>query len=196
MPRVSASQRIAAAVLFLVLATIITITPAALRSFAEGPFPGYTGGFNEPTCQQCHLGSDLNDPPGTLELAAPGVFTPGEAYDITVMLKRPALERGGFQLAARVAEGPSAGADAGKLDIPGPALQLVKSGDGKVTYVQHTPGGTRTKTPGTLAWTFRWTAPPQPVPVRFDVAANASNNDESPIDDFIYTASKTVSPVR
>jgi hypothetical protein len=188
----TAARRLSTGGLLLVVAAITTITPAGLRSFAEGPFPGYTGGFNEPTCQQCHIGNGLNDAAGTLELSVPPAFSPGKTYDITVTLERQALERGGFQLAARVAEGPSAGADAGRLHASTPGLQLIKGHGGKVTYVQHTPEGTRTGTPGSIAWTFRWTAPSESVPVRFDVAANASNNDESPLDDFVYARSVTV----
>jgi hypothetical protein len=45
-----------------------------------------------------------------------------------------------------------------------------------------------------MTWKFRWIAPETGLPVRFDVAANASNNDESPMDDLIYTASATAKP--
>jgi hypothetical protein len=88
-----------------------------------------------------------------------------------------------------VAEGASAGADAGTLHVSGPALQLVKSEDGTVTYAQHAPRGTRTTTPGSLEWTIRWTAPAANTTVRFDIAANASNDDDSPLDDYIYVKS-------
>ena len=168
------------------------MTSAGLGSFAEGPLPGYTGGFNEPTCQQCHFGNELNDPAGSLELEIPEGFKPGETYDVTVRLKRPGLERGGFQVSARIAEGAGAGSDAGRLEAAGTAIQLVKSADGKVTYVQHTPAGTRTGEPGSLTWMFRWVAPAGGVAVRFDAAANASNDDESAMDDFIYTATELV----
>jgi hypothetical protein len=174
----------------------IAITPVALRSFAEGPFPGFTGGFKEPTCQQCHFGHDLNEPGGTLTLSGvPPTYAAGQAYTLTVTLKKDGLEKGGFQLAARAATGPTAGRDAGTLEVTGAEVQLVTSADKTVTYVQHTPAGTKTATPGSLAWTFRWIAPKTgAVPVEFDVAANASNNDESPMDDAIYTASATVRP--
>jgi hypothetical protein len=36
-------------------------------------------------------------------------------------------------------------------------------------------------------WTMEWTAPSTGAgPVQFNVAANASNNDDSPLGDFIY----------
>ena len=170
----------------------IAITPVALGSFAEGPFPGFTGGFNEPTCQQCHFGNDVNAPGGTLTVSGvPDVYRPGEAYTITVSLEKPGLEKGGFQLAARARSGASAGSDAGTLQVQGSDLQLVKSADRKVTYIQHTPAGTRTPVPGRLTWRVRWVAPKEPIDVEFDLAANASNNDESPMDDYIYTAKAT-----
>jgi hypothetical protein len=174
---------------------VISMTPIAVRSFAEGPFPGFTGGFGEPTCQQCHFGSDLNAPGGKLTLSGvPPSYQPGQSYTITVALAKPGLEKGGFQLAARVASGSTRGSDAGTLAVLGPDLQLVKSEDAKITYVQHTPAGTKAAKPGSMAWKFRWTAPKNGAPVSFDLAANAANNDESPIDDAIYTASLTAKP--
>ncbi|HSL20946.1 MAG TPA: choice-of-anchor V domain-containing protein [Vicinamibacterales bacterium] len=170
----------------------LVITPVSLRSFAEGPFPGFTGGFKEPTCQQCHFGNDLNAPGGKLTLSGvPAVYEAGQSYAITVVLAREKLRKAGFQLAARFARGKAAGTDAGTLSVSGADLQLVKGPDNKVTYVQHTPAGTKARGPGSLTWRFRWVAPKAAMPVRFDLAANASNDDESPIDDFIYTASAT-----
>ncbi len=174
---------------------LIAVAPVALRSFAEGPFPGFTGGFDEPTCQQCHLGNDLNAPDGTLTLSGvPDAYQPGETYTIVVKLEKDGLQKGGFQLAARWSSGASAGADAGTLEPLGADLQLVKSADKKVTYIQHTPAGTKTTTPGSLTWRFRWIAPSAGVPVEFDLAANASNNDESPMEDNIYTTKATAKP--
>jgi hypothetical protein len=175
---------------------MIAMTPVALRSFAEGPFPGFTGGFKEPTCQQCHLGHDLNEPGGTLTLTGvPPQYEPGQAYALTVTMKKDGLEKGGFQLAARATAGASAGRDAGTLEATGTAVQLVKNADKTVTYIQHTPAGTKAAAPGSLVWTFRWIAPSTgDGPVEFDIAANASNNDESPMDDSIYTATATARP--
>lgn len=175
---------------------LIAITPVALRSFAEGPFPGFTGGFKEPTCQQCHFGHDLNEAGGSLTLSGvPPQYEPGQPYTLIVTLKKEGLEKGGFQLTARATTGESAGRDAGTLEVMGPDVQLVKNADKTVTYIQHTPTGVKATTPGTLAWKFRWIARKTAEgPVEFDLAANASNNDESPMDDAIYTASSTSKP--
>jgi hypothetical protein len=175
---------------------LIAMTPVALRSFAEGPFPGFTGGFKEPTCQQCHMGHDLNESGGTLTLSGvPAEYAPGQPYEITVTLKKDGLEKGGFQLAARATSGQAVGRDAGMLQASGADCQLVKSVDKTVTYIQHTPAGTNAATPGSLTWTFRWLAPKSSEsPIEFDLAANASNNDASPMDDFIYTATVKTRP--
>jgi hypothetical protein len=171
----------------------IALAPITLNSFAEGPFPGFTGGFGEPTCQQCHAGNDLNAPGGKLALTGvPDAYVPGQSYAVTVSLSREGLEKGGFQLAARFLSGPSKGKDAGTLAALGPDVQLIKSEDGKTNYVQHTPQGTSAAKPGLLAWKFRWTAPKIAGAVSFDAAANASNNDGAPMDDFIYATTKTV----
>ncbi|HEX9611604.1 MAG TPA: choice-of-anchor V domain-containing protein, partial [Gemmatimonadales bacterium] len=50
----------------------------------------------------------------------------------------------------------------------------------------HTLAGTSVAAGGTGRWTFRWTAPDAGA-VAFHVAANAANDDDSPLGDFIYT---------
>jgi hypothetical protein len=50
---------------------------------------------------------------------------------------------------------------------------------------------------GANAWTIEWTAPsPAAAPVQFNVAANASNNDDSPLGDYIYLKSARTVPAR
>jgi hypothetical protein len=38
----------------------------------------------------------------------------------------------------------------------------------------------------TNSWTVNWTAPSGDAPVQFNVAANAPNDDDSPLGDYIY----------
>ncbi len=46
-------------------------------------------------------------------------------------------------------------------------------------------------------WRIRWTAPAHPRgAVVFHLAANAANDDESPLGDFIYTMTLTVPAAR
>jgi hypothetical protein len=47
----------------------------------------------------------------------------------------------------------------------------------------------------TNTWTIEWTAPAgATAPVQFNVAANASNNDDSPLGDYIYLKSVRSQP--
>jgi hypothetical protein len=67
-------------------------------------------------------------------------------------------------------------------------VQLQKSADGTLSFAQHTAAGTLGTTRGALQWSVEWIAPAHaPAPVQFDTAANASNDDASPLGDFIYT---------
>jgi hypothetical protein len=166
--------------------------PLALHASVSNVEPARTGGFGEITCQQCHWENPLNDPAGRIELAGvPDTYTPGEQYLITVTLARPDLRRAGFQMAAREdGINMGAGSNAGILGPTDELSQAVQGTPKPVTYVQHSEAGTRIDPPGTARWTVQWTAPEvEGVPVVFHVAANAANDDASPLGDFIYTAS-------
>jgi len=82
--------------------------------------------------------------------------------------------------------------------VPDTRLQLIPGAvDKSLTFVQHNLQGSRTATPGSNAWTIEWTAPtPATVPIIFNVAANASNNDDSPLGDYIYLKSARSLPQR
>ncbi|HEY3121320.1 MAG TPA: choice-of-anchor V domain-containing protein [Vicinamibacteria bacterium] len=166
-------------------ALLVSAAAFALAGFREGPLPGMTGGFGEPTCHKCHFDQPLDDPAGALRLhGVPRSYTPGRRYAITVDLARPGLKRGGFELSARFADG----RQAGTLAVAGDRLQIVTSPDGAVQYAQHTARGSVASAPGALRWTVDWTAPPARDAVTFHAAGNASDDDASALGDFIYTA--------
>ncbi|MEP7361513.1 MAG: choice-of-anchor V domain-containing protein, partial [Chloroflexota bacterium] len=75
-------------------------------------------------------------------------------------------------------------------------VQLIPGAvDKALSFVQHNQIGSRAATPGANTWTLEWTAPPTPAgPVQFNVAANATNNDDSPLGDFIYVKAVKSSP--
>jgi hypothetical protein len=185
---------------------LIGVPPAA-SAFKEGPYPNVTGGFGERSCHLCHNDNPINAPGGTLTLdGVPLQFVPGQTYSLTVEIAREGLRRGGFEIAARFASGKQKGKQAGTwtpLDarvqlIPGavdrvltPASPPRVSQRGGVVFVQHNLAGSRAADRGRNAWTIEWTAPATAVAaVQFNVAANASNNDDSPLGDYIYV--KTV----
>jgi hypothetical protein len=172
------------------------VVPLSLTAFREGPLPNMTGGFGEPTCRSCHFDNDLNAPGGRLTLTGvPPTYTPGRGYAITVTLTRKDLTRGGFELGARFASGTERGRQAGMWRIEGSRLQTVASKtDSGLVFVQHTKEGTVAAPPGSITWMMEWVAPDETVPVQFNVAANATNDDNSPLGDFIYLAEAVAKP--
>jgi hypothetical protein len=173
--------------------------PLASFAFKEGPYPNVTGGFGEQSCHLCHLDNAVNAPGGTLEIGGvPQAYAPGATYPITVSLTREGMRRGGFEIAARFAGGRRKGRQAGIWKITDARLQLIPGApDRSLTFVQHNLIGSRATTPGTNAWTIEWTAPPSGSDaVQFNVAANASNDDDSPLGDYIYLKAMRSRPAK
>lgn len=184
------AHRVPPAAALLLLASLAL--PAAIVAFAEGPLPGFTGGFGEPTCRACHLDSP-EPPPGMLKLeGVPLRYEPGREYVIAISLAHPSLARGGFQAALRYADGPDKGRSAGTLAPADDRVQIVDGPNG-VHYIQHSAKGSVPATAGAIAWRLRWTAPPGGV-VALDVAANAGNDDASPLGDVVATRSERLVP--
>ena len=171
----------------------------AVSAFKEGPYPNVTGGFGEQTCHLCHLDNPMNAPGGAVVLdGIPPAFTPGQSYPVTVTIRREGLRRGGFEIAARFAGGRQKGRQAGSWRLVDARAQLIPGAvDKALTFVQHNQTGSRAATPGANTWTVEWTAPPAETgAVQFNVAANASNNDDSPLGDYIYTKVVRAAPAK
>ena len=176
--------------LIVVLAAAAVIgVPLAASAFKEGPYPNVTGGFGEPSCRACHLDNPLNAPGGALALSGvPPRYAPGATYSITVTLTRAGMRRGGFEISARFASGTQKGRQAGVWRPVDARVQLIPSQvDAALVFVQHNLAGSIAPDRGANSWTIEWTAPSRASgPVQFNVAGNASNNDDSPLGDFIY----------
>lgn len=164
------------------------LVAVAASPYADGPPPGHTGGFGEPTCRACHFDNPLDAPGGELALSAvPGEWRPGESYRIRIELRRPSMKRAGFQLSARYAAGERAGEGAGRL-FPADGRSRVADSAG-IDYASHTPEGTAVAVADSAAWEVGWRAPDDALArVVFHVAANAANGDDSEFGDHILTA--------
>lgn len=173
---------------------LAALLPVVLAAHGDGPGPGCTGGFDEPTCTSCHVDAPANGAAGGLRLEGlPSALTPGARYALVVRLSHPGVTRAGFALAARFAEGSARGRQAGSLEAADAGSQVVIGQSSAVQYAVHTAAGSRTSTPGTLTWRLNWTAPHDPAgPVVFHVAGNASNDDNSVLGDAIYVTSAAV----
>lgn len=166
--------------------------------YHDGPPPAHTGGFGEPTCRVCHAGAALNDPGGDLVVAgAPTTYESGRTYELEVILRRAGMLRAGFQLAARfqgVGMVPG-GAAAGVLAPADDRAAVVPHPASGVPYLGHAAAGTEVRD-SAARWRFRWTAPDVVAPVVFHIAANAANDDGSPLGDFVYTRAVLLAKTR
>ncbi len=181
------------------LVLLLLCLTAAASAFKEGPYPNVTGGFGERSCHLCHLDNPVNAPGGSLEIAGvPPSYTPGQLYTITVRIEREDMRRAGFEIAARFASGKQKGRQAGAWRVLDARAQLIPGAvDKALTFVQHNLAGSRSPSRGSNAWTIEWTAPAvATAPILFNVAGNASNNDDSPLGDYIYLKSARSVPAK
>ncbi len=170
------------------LAAVIAALSLSLLAYKEGPLPNMTGGFGDESCHSCHFDNPINAPGGALVVSGiPKRYQAAQRYVITVELTRSRLKRGGFEIAARFQTGPRRGQQAGLWRALDRRVQLQASKDGRLQFAQHTTVGTMAQPRGALRWALEWTAPvAAPAPVQFNVAGNASNDDASPLGDFVY----------
>ena len=171
-----------AAALFVAAAPLVVAWEASYR---DGPPPGFTGDFGEPTCVTCHMDAPVvADAPGLVLRGVPDRFEPGRTYLITVALHDEDLGAGGFQLTARS----SGGNQAGSWRAKDARARVVYDSATNVAYAIHTVEGAEPVAPDSARWTLAWTAPDSSGDsVVFSAAANAANGDDSSFGDRIFT---------
>lgn len=161
-----------------------------LPAYSMGPPPGHTGGFGEPTCIVCH--SDSIEDGARVTLDVPASWKPGSSQTLTIEVEKEGVRRAGFQLAVRFEDG----RQAGSLEPLDERTQVTADSTKGVLYIMHTSAGTRVPEPGTVTWSFRWTAPDSAAPVIFHFAANATNDDDSEFGDEIVSGLLRSTPTR
>ena len=169
------------------LAALLNLAAALCHAYEDGAPPGHTGGFGEPDCSACHSSFEPNAATGELAIhGLPAGYAPGETYRLAILLRHPELAGGGLQVAMRTRDGEPAG----DL-VPASARTAVVTEAGR-SYLQHTREGTGTASDGCIRWEFDWRAPQTAESVVLNVAANAANDDFSPLGDFVYTLEQTL----
>lgn len=170
------------------LGTVLVATLGGAPFYPQDPPAAHTGGFGEPTCHRCHFDQPMNAPGGSLRLVGvPELYRAGARYTLTVELARPAMQRGGFQVSARFADGARGGRQAGRLGRLDDRVEVVRDDSSAVQYAHHTETGTTLATPDTMRWRVAWTAPETALArVVFHLSANAANDDASEFGDFVY----------
>lgn len=161
----------------------------------DGPPPGFSGGFGEPSCVTCHLGNDVNAFGGQVRLAGlPAAYEPGTEYVLTVVLEAEETAVAGFQVTARFADAARMGRNAGRL---GPLDERVSVADSAgVSYAHQTLVGSTTSNASGSSWALKWTAPQDGGPVTLNVTANSGNADKSPLGDLVYADEVTLPSAR
>jgi len=154
----------------------------------DQPPLAHTGGFGEPTCLQCHMDGELNETGGSLTIEGlPARYQPGQRYRLTVVVVHPELRLAGFELSARYESGPDSARQAGALAVEDDRSRVSIDETSRVQYAHHLRSGTTPLRSGSGRWTILWTAPAGGSgPVAFHLAANAANDNDSPMGDFIY----------
>jgi hypothetical protein len=193
---VSPSLRTGLRVAAFVTAGALLLAAAAPGMMREGPPTAHTGGFGEPTCHACHFQAPVGSGGGSLAVdGLPAAWEPGRSYELTVVLRHERLALGGFQLSARFDDG----TQAGYLE-PDDSLLVRVTPFRDVQYAHHTwagavPGGHHAAASGAgeVRWRLRWTAPAAGTgSVSWHAAANAADDDDSPLGDYVYAASVAV----
>jgi len=156
-------------------------------AYVEGAPPGFSGGFDAPSCHACHFHGEVNSGPERVEIAGvPDRFTAGARYVVTVTLRRPDMRLAGFQLTARFKDdGTQAGSVAAAPDDE-PRVK-VETYDG-VSYVSQRKAGAILADAHLARWSVEWAAPDAQRPVVFHVAANAADGDGTAEGDYVETA--------
>jgi hypothetical protein len=183
MPAPALARRIAIACL---AAALLLAAAGDGRAMREAPPIAQTGGFGEETCQSCHFQADVDAGPGRLAITGvPERFEPGRRYLILITLSHPGVAVAGFQLSVRFEDG----IQAGSLAVPhgAEASTAITSHDG-VQYAHHLLDGTAPAASDSARWALAWVAPDSAGTVLFHAVANAGNDDDSPLGDFVYTA--------
>ena len=153
-------------------------------AYLDGPPAGHTGGFGEPTCGVCHFGNPVNSDQGALRIVGKDNLTPGGTTLLTIELSSDGLSVAGFQMSVRNQDG----YNVGLLRSPDVNTHVVTDSAG-VQYVQHTRFGTENSVvrDGVARWVVELELPPTtPDSLVLNVAANASNGDNSALGDYIF----------
>ncbi len=171
----------------------IVVSLAAFMAYSDGPPPGHTGGFGEPTCHSCHADNPVNDEAAKLFVDLPEWYESGCEYEVVVRVGRGGMQAGGFQLSARIAAGNRSGRQAGVLRARSDEVSMNVLNASGVQYAAHVSARDNVSE-FRKQWSMTWTAPDSDVPVVFHVVANASNGDDSEFGDYIVTDSLVIGP--
>ncbi len=164
----------------LLAATLLASPPAA--AFSEGAPWDMT---REEGCGACHFDNPpVEDSPALTLEGLPAEIVPGALYRLTLRLADPELARAGY-----FASSWRAGAEAGRFSAEDGRSEA--SG----AKARSTEAGSLPADGGAAEWRLDWQAPEDlDGPLRFEVWANAANDDGSPLSDRIHKLARSLTP--
>jgi uncharacterized protein (TIGR03437 family) len=194
------------------IAVIVSVIPAVIFGYADGPDPGKSAVPSESSCVEagCHVGT-VNSGSGSVAVTFPGgqTYTPGARQHLVVTVSDPTMRRWGFQLTARTSG--NAKTQAGTFKSTDNSTLLMCSNT-NLTAQQESRNGTAQGCPasmtlqyiehataknatGSATFEFDWTPPAGDVGnIVIYVAGNAANADGNNTGDRIYTRTYTLTP--
>jgi hypothetical protein len=183
------------AITFYVLIVFITTSGTDDIQSSGAPI-GSTGAPGELSCGKvgCHTGNNgennINTGNGVLSIVSDkniSDYTPGESYDITVMLEESGIERFGFSLTALDSNNNKAGELIVTDNLRTQLLEGAHQFSGR-NYITYRYIGTNPYESGKGLWKFTWKAPDVDAgPITFYSAAVSADNDGTDKGDLVYT---------
>lgn len=171
-------------------APLVAAIPVAAVLVASPPAAAFPEGApwdmaRDEGCAACHFENPPVMDSSALDVEGlPAEIAPGALYRLTLRLTDPELARAGYFAAAW-----RDGAGAGRFTAPDDRSET--SG----AKARSTEAGSLPVAAGAAEWSLDWRAPEGlDGPVRFEVWANAANDDGSPLGDRIHVLARTLTP--
>jgi Secretion system C-terminal sorting domain len=168
------------------IGSIFLLTIFAASPFSGGAPSSRTGAPGDAgTCSAvgCHDSFGLNSGSGSVTIAGPDQYVPGQPLDLTVRVADGSASRFGFQISVRDASNNHVGT----WVLTDTNSEFASTDTNYVTHDQ-APFVTEENT-----WTLRWTPPAVlTADVTFYAAGNAANGNGNSLGDNIYTTTKVV----
>ena len=172
----------AAVAAFYVAAGVGAVCVVALRAHALPDGAPWEAALDK-GCPQCHFDAPaVEDSPALMIDGLPDSISPGARYPIVVRLTAADMRKAGFLLSAWQGQHEPAGRVAAvdeRTAVNGAQARATAAG--------------AAVTAGAVEWALEWTAPEAPEPVRFELWANAGNDDLSPLGDTTHRRNWRVS---
>ncbi len=168
-----------------ILICFACLCPLWLEANASNPPTGFTGGFGERTCLECHAGT-LNSGTGNVAVSAPKVYAGGTRYTLQVVVNDPGAIGWGFELSARFTNGGQAGSFPSAV-----ADQSVRTSTSNGFQIQYVAQASSIVQVGrNVIFDVPWMAPPDAAggDVVFNVIGVAANHDGGTGGDRTYRA--------